>query len=564
MSTMKTGAATRLFLFFLLVWLLLNGIQAILTELDPDEAYYWVYSQQLDWGYFDHPPMIALLIRLSSQVIPGTLGVRFFPVVLSLGTFYFLWRTLKLEQNLAGTRVFIALVLAMPFLHVYSFIATPDAPLLFFAALYLWLYRRFLQRADWGTTFLLGTTMAALLYSKYHGVLLILLLLAAQWRVLKRPQFYVASIWGFLLFSPHLYWQFAHDFPSFTYHLTGRNDRYVWRYTSTYLYNQLLVFSPFMVYFLGTALARLRSVDAFERGWKLLILGFFFFFLSLTAKGHAEPQWTLIAVLPAILVLEQAVERHLINRRWVLRMSGLSLLFLLLARILIILPQQRVDSDFHKKHRAYIVEAEAAGLPVLYMDTYRAPSKFAFYTGQRPYALTDVYYRKNQYDLWDWAKALHNQKVMIIAQKGITCDFCRPLQMEGEEKGTLVFADSLQVTQNIRIYLEEVPDTLVFGESQPIQIRIDNPYGHTVRAHTGNLPLQLVAILTDELDHIQWYPLDLQWTEIPAAGSTSLEGQLLVPDFAGKGRKVRLAMGFKTGVLAPTYNSAPKSVHLRH
>jgi hypothetical protein len=21
-----------------------------------DEAYYWVYSKFLDWGYFDHPP----------------------------------------------------------------------------------------------------------------------------------------------------------------------------------------------------------------------------------------------------------------------------------------------------------------------------------------------------------------------------------------------------------------------------------------------------------------------------------------------------------------------------
>jgi len=35
--------------------LVLNVMQAWLTELDPDEAYYWIYSRQLDWGYFDHP-----------------------------------------------------------------------------------------------------------------------------------------------------------------------------------------------------------------------------------------------------------------------------------------------------------------------------------------------------------------------------------------------------------------------------------------------------------------------------------------------------------------------------
>ncbi len=25
----------------------------------PDEAYYWLWSERLQWGYFDHPPLIA-------------------------------------------------------------------------------------------------------------------------------------------------------------------------------------------------------------------------------------------------------------------------------------------------------------------------------------------------------------------------------------------------------------------------------------------------------------------------------------------------------------------------
>ena len=53
-----------IFLGFLLGWLLVNLLQAGLTELDPDEAYYFMYSRDLAWGYFDHPPVIALMIRL--------------------------------------------------------------------------------------------------------------------------------------------------------------------------------------------------------------------------------------------------------------------------------------------------------------------------------------------------------------------------------------------------------------------------------------------------------------------------------------------------------------------
>lgn len=41
----------------------LNLVQASITELIYDEAYYWYYAQNLAWGYFDHPPMVAFMIR---------------------------------------------------------------------------------------------------------------------------------------------------------------------------------------------------------------------------------------------------------------------------------------------------------------------------------------------------------------------------------------------------------------------------------------------------------------------------------------------------------------------
>jgi len=37
---------------------------AFWRELGNDEAYYWLYSQYLQWNYFDHPPMVAVWIRL--------------------------------------------------------------------------------------------------------------------------------------------------------------------------------------------------------------------------------------------------------------------------------------------------------------------------------------------------------------------------------------------------------------------------------------------------------------------------------------------------------------------
>ncbi|MDO7619948.1 MAG: 4-amino-4-deoxy-L-arabinose transferase, partial [Flavobacteriaceae bacterium] len=55
---------------------LANTLQAVFTELIYDEAYYWYFSKQLDWGYFDHPPMVAAMIALGQLFFKGTLGVR--------------------------------------------------------------------------------------------------------------------------------------------------------------------------------------------------------------------------------------------------------------------------------------------------------------------------------------------------------------------------------------------------------------------------------------------------------------------------------------------------------
>ena len=62
-------------------WFVLNISQSRFTELLHDEAYYYIYSQDLAWGYYDHPPVIALMIRLGMLLfdkpscMPSLLGI---------------------------------------------------------------------------------------------------------------------------------------------------------------------------------------------------------------------------------------------------------------------------------------------------------------------------------------------------------------------------------------------------------------------------------------------------------------------------------------------------------
>src|ERR1700744_1584751 len=51
-------------------------------SLVPDEAYYWLWSRVPSAGYYDHPPMIAWWIWLSTKVAGDSLfAIRLLPVL---------------------------------------------------------------------------------------------------------------------------------------------------------------------------------------------------------------------------------------------------------------------------------------------------------------------------------------------------------------------------------------------------------------------------------------------------------------------------------------------------
>ncbi len=68
----------RLLLILLGIWFIVNVIQTIFTDIIPDEAYYHFYSENLAWGYFDHPPLVSLMVKLSSSLFGGGFAIRFF------------------------------------------------------------------------------------------------------------------------------------------------------------------------------------------------------------------------------------------------------------------------------------------------------------------------------------------------------------------------------------------------------------------------------------------------------------------------------------------------------
>src|ERR1700686_5092033 len=63
------------------------------TPLTFDEAYYWMWSKHLAGGYYDHPPGVALVIRLGTMIAGDTeLGVRCVSILLALPMSWAMYR----------------------------------------------------------------------------------------------------------------------------------------------------------------------------------------------------------------------------------------------------------------------------------------------------------------------------------------------------------------------------------------------------------------------------------------------------------------------------------------
>ena len=227
----------------LLLWFVLNVLQAATTGLMNDETYYWVYTQFPAWGYLDHPPAIMAMIWPGDLIMHHPLTTRLLTIILSTGFLALLMRILPGKRP--DLHTFLPLFLSFPLLHFFGFITVPDAPLLFFTALYFLALKRFLRNDDPRNTFLLLVAVTGMIYAKYHAVLILFFTLLALPQLLVHRRFYFIAITSALLYLPHILWQVNNDYPSLQYHLFERAEAaYRLNFTTKYLFTQLLVLGP--------------------------------------------------------------------------------------------------------------------------------------------------------------------------------------------------------------------------------------------------------------------------------------------------------------------------------
>jgi len=430
-------------------WLVRLAFAARLP-LFPDETYYWDWSRHLQGGYFDHPPMIAVLIRAGTALAalfgaaPSPVAVRFFPVLAGAAASLAAAAT---ARHLAGGRAAMLAALSfaiMPLAAAGLVLATPDAPLLAFEAIALYAVVRALESPprsapSLGWWSVAGVCVGLAFASKYTSIFfplsvaLAVVLRPSLRERLREPGPYVACVLAVLVFAPVLAWNARHDWISFRFQLEhglGKPKGSALNRELELIGGQLGLVTPILFALAAASVWRAlrRPRDDAHFVLAIVAVGSWAFYIYSAIHRRVEANWPAPAYIPALVLLASQVVGvpSAALSRWFRR-------GLVLAAVLVGVLYAYVLSPLQPIPARRDPLARAAGWDGLAMqvdsvrrtlgtqvwvgaDRYQEASELAYHLPGRPdvvcVCLTG---RHNQYELWPsfTSRAAHGDALIL-------------------------------------------------------------------------------------------------------------------------------------------------------
>ena len=420
--------ASGIFLFFRLIYI-------NLIPLAPQEAYYWNYSRHLALSYFDHPPLQAWIIFLTTKIGASEFSVRLACPILAFfsGLFCF-----KIGKQLFNTKIgfyfFLLLNLILIF-NIGSVIFTPDAPLLFFWILSFYFFCKIIIENKPYYWYPLGASLGLAMLSKYTAIfipisILTFLLLSKPHRFwLARKEPYLAVIISLLVLSPVIIWNAWNDWASFAFQTSRRAGELVSFSIKDffgYLGSQLGLVSPLIYAGIIYALFKIgkeglkskNQVSLALFSWSAPIL---IFFTLVSFKYWVKINWVVPGYVTALLALAviyfKKVEVKSLTgwrsqksfKAWGLTSIIISFIFSILGYLSPFLPLGIGKGEalsgwkeLARKVNQVKTEMSDGREPIIIGYEYKAASELAFYLPDRPEVYSNNFVGRPglSYDFW--------------------------------------------------------------------------------------------------------------------------------------------------------------------
>ncbi len=473
----------KLFIYLLGILFTISFFQSYFTELIFDEAYYWYYAQNMAWGYFDHPPMVALLIKISSFFFNGELGVRFMSCVLSVGTILFLWLLIDNPKKKENVIHFFILIWSMTLLNAYGFLTLPDTPFLFFTAAFLYTYKYFIASPSIRLSIALGLLMSALMYSKYHAVLVIIFVLFSNLKLLFNKYAWLAVIIALISYAPHLVWLYEHNFVSIKYHLFERPNRaYEFGDFTIGFFLNLLALFGFTFFWIYKALIKTKGVNLFNRALLFITYGTILFFFISSFNRRIQTQWIIvISISLAVIAFNYMLENEN-AKKWIFRMGLLNIAIIIFFRFALVFEQiSPLHYETHgNKEWVSAISTIAGDVPVVFENSYRNAPMYSFYSRNTSFSLNNVMYRRNQYSIDNSEFKVQHKKIFYISNRCSNNKEEIALKLPNNNISYGHFITNFESHRKLSTILDEKEMPLNYKGN--IDLKVYNPYSYAITA----------------------------------------------------------------------------------
>ncbi len=407
----------------------------------PDEAYYWLWSKNMSFSYFDHPPMVSWSLALLSSFFDNKYFIIRTLPLLGLGivlTVMIVWQKyIFLKYGFGTCLKNTVLFLAFPINAIFFSISFPDYMLitLLFACsfcLFLFFERNILYY--WYTAVLL---FSLALLTKYNAVLFglgILIYILYSKKEIKSPSYghIIASIFIiFLIQMPVLYWNFENDFVSFSFHLNERLDNgkdltNIFKNNFGFLLGVFIAFSPIFIFSLGYNFKFgnfKKNVNNFVIMSKFVLVFSISFCILLSFFTNVLYYW----VIPGAVLLIPFLSNIIRSKMWqyIHIFYGMLISLILLINIAVFPISAffgNVDREtgiifgWEQIINAIDKEKKERGIEKVIFSDYRLGSLYIFHSEDFE---ADVFMeeRRTQFDIWRGQGKLLEEKALIVTDK---------------------------------------------------------------------------------------------------------------------------------------------------
>lgn len=407
MSLSNQTAPVHFILWGAIVVILIRLVLVFTMGMMPQDAYYYFYSENLSLSYFDHPPMVAWMLKIFSLVLgKSVIGVKLTDFIVTGLTVYAFYHLAKkfFDGFLIERSLFLLISTMM--ISILSLVTTPDVPLLLFWTLSVLFFFKAVEKNETKDWMIAGMMAGFAFDSKYTALALwiglfgYLITQPEKRKLLQSYKPYLSILIFVLAISPVLIWNFQHDWLSLRFQSSDRVDDMA--ISNIELKNffgnlgtQLFILLPVLYIFVLYAVFRVTR-DFFHTRfrpdsskWFLwwfsapLILGF----MAISIVYWVKLNWTMPAYIAGIIL---AV--YYIPRKWVRAQMIISLIFHFLFLIQVLFypfPIQSDDTWWGWEKLSNEVDKLQENYPDVFIfsdDGYKTSAQLSFHLNQKIYS----------------------------------------------------------------------------------------------------------------------------------------------------------------------------------